>query len=554
MKKYTRYLGFVLAIILFQSVFAGCGNNTSANLKEVPAASETKNDTTGQTTVEKTTEEPPLEIKWFNQFEQSKPYDQEKDELKKAIEKQLNVKFIADFASFADYAQKLDLKIASGDIPDIIWRLNYETGFKKYASQGIFYDLTNEISETKTPNLYSAVGQQYWDLVKYNSKILAIPYQQGPGAGFRWNLIMRQDYLNTIGEKQPATIDQYYSVLKKVKESLPDVIPLGAYQQSIGKEAFANNSFDHIFCAFNVTPGYFFQNNGKFGCYDIDPRMKDALLFLKQMYAEKLIDQEFVTLKGTNLNDKLYAGKIFSATGWWTMAAIWDKGIEESELRKANKLGKDEAIKEDLTNEPFKYMLLSDYLSDNNGKGIAPVGAPFSLVFAINAKAKDPQRLLQVIEKAHAPENQLLLWYGEEGKEYKIDNGNLKNIRNETINSETNVDKDGNFRGFEMYSIVTGLNGAPRYLETLPLRNAMAINISLNCKYGVLNASNYLDSPKLLEKATELRTMRDSAFDQIIMGGDVDKIFDEFVMKWKAEGGDQIIKELEESYKMKSGK
>ncbi|MBJ9989145.1 hypothetical protein [Paenibacillus sp. S28] len=66
-------------------------------------------------------------------------------------------------------------------------------------------------------------------------------------------------------------------------------------------------------------------------------------------------------------------------------------------------------------------------------------------------------------------------------------------------------------------------------------------------------ASNDLDSPTKIAKQSELDILRDSVFTQIIMGGDINK-FDDFIKKWRPQGGDQILSELEASIQKKAGK
>ncbi|WP_159883172.1 extracellular solute-binding protein [Paenibacillus puerhi] len=490
------------------------------------------------------------EIKWLRAIDVSKPYDPGKDVIKDAVEKALNIKFNVELVDNQQYKTKLNLKMSSGDVPDLV-RIDVADDFQKYAPQGAFVDLTTLINEKDTPNLIKEVPPAILELSKVNGKIYGIPYAGGPGSGYRWNIVMRSDYLQAAGLQLPKTLDEYYAALKKIKEQKPEVIPLGGYTAQIGETKYANNSFDLVFGAFGVTPGYFTQKDGKFSNYDIDPRTKDALAFLQKMYAEGLIDKEFATIKEEQLRDKLYAGKLFSWMGWWSTASDYDTQIETFEAKKSGKLGKDDKLP-DQSNQPFKYLALTDALTGKDGTYVAPQGAPFSQVFAISAKTKDPKRLLSIIDKGLTADNQQLSIWGIENVDFAIENGKLKQ-KVDHIDPKTQVDKDGNFRGMQGYTWAPGLNGWPRYLEATPLRREQALGIAIQNKYQIQDASNYLTSPTKIAKLKELNTLRDSYFTQIIMGGDLKK-FDEFAAKWKSQGGDQILKELEESYKQKLGK
>lgn len=545
MTKQTKAWGYgVLAAVLAGTVtVAGCSQNTGKDGAK-PAAS-------GGSASAAPKAEGPYELKWLQKQDISKPYDPSKDVVLQAIEKKLNVKIVPEMVDNQQYKTKLNLKMSSGDIPDVV-RIDFADDFQKYAQQGAFVDLTSLINEKDTPNIMKEVPKEVFEQAKVNGKIYGIPYQGGPGAGYRWNLVFRKDYLEGMGAGVPKTLDEYYNLLKKIKSEKPDVIPLGGYTAQIGQQKYANNSFDHIFGSFGVTPGYFTEKDGKFSNYDIEPKMREALLYLQKMYAEGLIDKEFATIKEEQLRAKLYSGKLFSWMGWWSTPNDYDTMVETNELQKSGKLAADGKLPSQ-ADKPFKYLTLTGSLVGPDGKAVAPMGAPFAQMHAISAKTKDPKKVLSIIENSLSPDNQMLTVWGIEGEDYKIENGKMKVMTGEIIDSKTMQDKNGNFRGIQSYLFAPGLNGWPRYLESLPLRSSQALDVAINNKYQITDASNYLDSPTKIAKLVELNTMRDSVFTQIIMGGDIKK-FDEFVDKWKSQGGTQILKELEDSFKKKAGK
>ncbi|MCM3268646.1 extracellular solute-binding protein [Paenibacillus elgii] len=494
--------------------------------------------------------EEPYSFKWLKAQDISKPYDPSKDAVKQAIEKKLNIRIVPEMVDVQQYKTKLNLKMSSGDIPDVV-RIDFADDFQKYAQQGAFFDLTNLINEKDTPNILKEVPKDVFEQAKVNGKIYGIPYQGGPGAGYRWNLVLRKDYMEGLGAQVPKTLDEYYNLLKKAKAEKPDVIPLGGYTAQIGQQKYANNSFDHIFGAFGVTPGYFTEKDGKFGNYDIDPKMREALLYLQKMYAEGLIDKEFATIKEEQLRAKIYSGKLFSWMGWWSTVNDYDTQVETNELKKSGKLPADGKLA-DQSNQPFNYLTLTGSLVGAEGKAVAPAGAPFGQMHAISAKTKDPKKVLSIIEKALSPENQMLTVWGIEGEDYRIDNVKMS-VVTDLIDPKTQQDKNGNFRGIQSYLFAPGLKGWPHYLESLPIRHSQALDMAINNKFQITDASNYLDSPTKIAKLVELNTLRDSVFTQIIMGADIKK-FDEFADKWKAQGGMQILNELEASFKKKAGK
>ncbi|MFM9331859.1 extracellular solute-binding protein [Paenibacillus mesotrionivorans] len=542
-------MGMLAAALAGTVTLVGCGNDNGEGRASAPPPAASA----GSASAGAGTQAPaaPYEIKFLKSQDISKPYDYTKDAVLQAIEKKLNVKIIPEMVDLQQYKTKLNLKMAGGDIPDVVVKIDFADDFQKYAQQGAFTDLTSLLNEKDTPNIMREVPPEVFEKTKVNGKIYGLPFQGGPGAGYRWNLAMRKDYLDSTGSAIPKTLDDYYNLLKKIKAAKPEVIPLGGYTAQIGQSKYANNSFDHIFGAFGVTPGYFMEKNGEFSSYDTDPKTREALLLLQKMYAEGLIDKEFPTIKEEQLRAKLYSGKLFSWMGWWSTANDYDTQIEANELKKSGKLAADGSLPNQVE-QPFKYLALTGSLLGTDGKAVAPAGAPFAQMTAISAKTKDPKRALAILENSLTPENQMLTVWGIENEDYNIVDNKLKMVT-DIVDPKTQVDKNGHYRGVQSYLVSPGLKGWPRYLESVPLRNAQALDIAINNKYQITDASNYLDSPTKIEKLTELNTMRDSVFTQIIMGGDIKK-FDEFAEKWRAQGGAQILKELGASFQKKAGK
>lgn len=541
--------GVLAALMIGMLTLAGCSSNKTG--ENSPAESDGSSGApSSESASPPAADDQPYEFKWLKAQDISLPYDPSKDVVKQAIEKKLNIKIVPELVDVQQYKTKLNLKMSSSDIPDIS-RIDFADDFQKYAQQGAFVDLTDLINEKDTPNILKEVPMEIFEQAKVNGKIYGIPYQGGPGAGYRWDLVLRKDYMESVGATPPKTLDEYYNLLKKIKAEKPDVIPLGGYTAQIGQTKFANNSFDNIFGAFGVTPGFFTEKDGKFSNYDISPKMREALLFLQKMYKEGLIDKEFATIKEEQLRAKLYSGKLFSWMGWWSTANDYDTQVETNELIKSGKLHADGNLPNQ-ADEPFKYLTLLGSLVGPDGTAVAPMGAPFSQMNAISAKTKDPKKVLSIIEESLSPENQMLTVWGIEGEDYNIVDGKLKTVT-DLVDPATQQDKNGNFRGTQSYLFAPGLNGWPRYLESLPLRFSQSLDIAINNQFQITDASNYLDSPTKIAKLVELNTMRDSVFTQIIMGADIKK-FDDFVEKWQSQGGTQILKELEESFQKKSGK
>lgn len=87
------------------------------------------------------------------------------NKIKQAIEKATNSKMKIQWVSGNNYTDKLNVTLASGDIPDLI-TINdpFTSVFRNSVSQGAFWDLTPYIKDY--PNLNSKVSKTAWDLTK----------------------------------------------------------------------------------------------------------------------------------------------------------------------------------------------------------------------------------------------------------------------------------------------------------------------------------------------------------------------------------------------------
>lgn len=522
--KISKYVMVMLILSFIATTISGCTNSNIATVVDKDA---------------------PYEISWLEQCDPTLPYDANKDVHKKAIEEALNIKINPEFVEYSQYNQKLSLKIASGETPDIVNRVSQASDYIKYSRNGIFFDMTDLLNEKDAPNLYPSLSQELWNQAKVDGRIYGVPFIFGLGKGYRYNTVLRKDYLEQIGADMPKTLDEYYNILLEVKKQFPDVIPLGAVS-STGISEFAIRSFDHVFGAFEVQPGYFYQKDGKFSNYDIDPRMREALLFLQKMYAEDLIDKEFLTIKETSFKDKLFSGKVFSFVTQWANPASWDLTIEQNILKSK---GDTTELTAERLNDEFQYLQPMGSLVGKNGTAVAGAGGAFDTLIAISAATKDPHKLFAILDKAHEKNMIRFFTHGIEGEDYVVnEDGSIEAGPLSTIDPITRTDKNGNYREKGRYQIITQQNGSPTWRTDMNYRLTYSAVLAVDNPYQITCASNYLESATKTERMSELYTIRDAAFSKIIMGADI-STFDTFVEQWLNQGGRAILQELEESYR-----
>ncbi|SFQ47751.1 extracellular solute-binding protein [Caldicoprobacter faecalis] len=204
-----------------------------------------------------------------------------------------------------DLAEKRNLAIASGDLPDAFIRCNFpDLDVLRYGEQGIFIEL-NDLIDKYAPNL-KACMEKYPEVKKglpeYNGKIYATPVlfdSEAIQMGTR--LFIRRTWVDKLGLSMPTTTDELYNVLKAFKEGDPngngqaDEIPwtssdLTAIEGVLkGAWGLQNRGSKHPYVDMNE------ETNELRFIYTTD-EMKELWQYLNKLYVEGLLDQEIFTM------------------------------------------------------------------------------------------------------------------------------------------------------------------------------------------------------------------------------------------------------------------
>ncbi|TXK75873.1 extracellular solute-binding protein [Paenibacillus sp. N3.4] len=247
----------------------------------------------------------------------------------KEIEKRTNTELNITWVSPNNYNDKVNVTLASGDIPDLVLITDWvnNTAFRNMIGQGAFWDITSLIE--KEPNLKSLPADVWTNTKMQDGKTYGIPRVRPVEGGMI--PVIRKDWLDKLGLPVPGTPDEIYNTLKAFKEKDPggvgkdNVIPLVGTVQS--------NGMDQLTWITNL----FTKNNnykevsGKLVWDNFMPEYRDALLYLNKLYTEKLMAADFAVMKQTQAADLIKAGKAGLHVG--TVESSW-AGVEE--LRKTN--------------------------------------------------------------------------------------------------------------------------------------------------------------------------------------------------------------------------
>ncbi|MDF2717516.1 MAG: extracellular solute-binding protein, partial [Paenibacillus sp.] len=142
----------------------------------------------------------------------------------KAIQEKTNVEINGQVPPGDNYTEALNLTIATGNMPDLMFMGSFVTA-NKYGQQGALANIMDHIDQM--PNFKSWLGKYPELKERYTSaegKMFMFP-NEGFGQGERIGWLYREDVFKKHNLALPNSYDELYETLKKLKQLYPDSYP-----------------------------------------------------------------------------------------------------------------------------------------------------------------------------------------------------------------------------------------------------------------------------------------------------------------------------------------
>ncbi|TBL75253.1 extracellular solute-binding protein [Paenibacillus thalictri] len=316
MKAVKRGLVFSSAVsMMLTLVLAGCTTES----KDAGSTKNTNNQETKADTAKVAGKDGPLEpfakpitisvmrednpSIWFPQGESIKD-----NILTKFYEEKLNIKWdVKWLVERGRSAERLDLAIASNDIPDM-FEANAAQVYKLMKA-GQIQPLGEVYKKYATDSVKESFGFDnglFFKPVTFDKEVYGLPITQDYAGGIQL-IWIRQDWLDKLNLKAPKTIEELRTVAKAFidnKMGGPNTIGIGL-QNDLG---LVLDAFAH---AYGVYPDTWLPNkNGELVYGDTLPEMKNVLQTMQNFYKEKLFDPEFAVKNGDKVTEDIAAGRI----------------------------------------------------------------------------------------------------------------------------------------------------------------------------------------------------------------------------------------------------
>ena len=458
-----------------------------------------------------------------------------------------------------DFYTAVNARITGGNTPDMI-KTDVDhmiTWVRMEALKDMTPYLDNELANYK-----SWLGSTEMTACYVDGKLYALP-QIYDGSKHQYCVTIRQDWLDALGLEAPRTWDELAQVANAFVTEDPDgngeddTIGILGPGNADHMNAVGGNQFglDSLFSCYQSYPQYWLEGeDGKVEYGSIKPETKTALENISKLYADGDIDPEM--LVRSDSKEPLLAGKVGIFFGpWWCAYTFADTTLSGSADWRAyfTPLSEDGKYYTHMAEPTTQYVVASkdcknpeaafkiiNYLIANEqtwveeGVTSTEMGtADFYPLYNAYDNADEIETSYEVLTQYLA---------GEVGID-DVDFSTHKLLKND-MEAITELKKEpyDDF-SLEYWNLDSDLaqGNLPR-LVAIMVGDAPLVNEEYVPIYNVYNGQ----TETMEAKWANLKKMEEETFAKIIMGKADISEFDTFVENWKSQGGDQILKEINE--------
>ncbi len=326
-----------LCLIWLLSACSSTSTNSNGNNKQAPEATgNTGSNTTPEVDSNPFAEKMTLNVYNAGSWARGTPLPpREEDSQRKMLEEAVNIDLQMTIPQAGEDISRLNMLLASGDIPDLIF-FNDRAQAVQYYQDGIIADIDSYMDQF--PALINRFTEDQWNALQFQDKTIGVPGLELVSGITGWWI--RGSWLENLDLEVPTNIEQLFDVMKAFTYDDPDQNGQNdtyGFVGGIAQDGTISNSpvqglgLSNIMWLFGVNPHKIEIENGAVVNHNTDPRMKEAVAFINRMVTEKVIDPDWVTIsENPQKSDKLNRGKVGIALEDWRMMDNNTKFLEVS--------------------------------------------------------------------------------------------------------------------------------------------------------------------------------------------------------------------------------
>lgn len=563
--KQKRVLSMMCAAAMLASLVSGCGASPGGEQKEAVKEAEgtAKEDLPLAKYPETVTVHMGGKMNPNAKIPEGMSFDD--NSYTRLLKEDLNIEIVYDWvASMSDFDEKTSLCIGSNTVPEImnVTAAQYRALLKYDMIQPLDQYFDDYASDALKSYVDSG-GDELMDCItNENGEIMAIPAPNLTAGGIN-EMWIRQDWLDKLDLEAPRTWDELAEVAEAFVNQDPDgngeddTIGILGPGNADHMNAVGGNQFglDPLFSCYQSYPQYWLEGeDGKVEYGSVRPETKSALENISKLYTVGLIDPEM--LVRSDSKEPLLAGKVGIFFGpWWCAYTFADTTLSGAADWRAyfTPLSEDGKYYTHMAEPTTQYVVASkdcrnpeaafkiiNYLIANEqswveeGVSSTEMGtADFYPLYNTYDNADEIETSYEVLTKYLAGETTIDEVDFSTHKLLKSDMEAVTELKKEPYD-------DFSLENWNLESELAKGN-LPR-LVAIMVGDAPLVNEEYVPVYNMYNGQ----TETMEAKWANLKKMEEETFAKIIMGKADISEFDTFVKNWKSQGGDQILKEINE--------
>jgi len=460
--------------------------------------------------------------------------------------------------------QKLNVSIASNDLPDII-PVNSKQ-LKQLVDNDMAEDLTEAIEKYASPQLKKFLSVNDGLALKtstFDGKILALPYVASSidNTSMIW---VRKDWLDKLQLPEPKTMQDVLHIVDAFTNRDPDGNnKKDTFGIGLNKDVYSGGLYDltGFFEGYHAYRNLWVKDtSGKLVYSGIQPEMKTALAKLQEMFKAGQIDPEFGVKDGTKVNESVVSGKIglFYGQHWNAFYPLPD------------------SFKQDPSAvwKPYPIVSIDDKPAiPSVGIGVNPESV--NLGYTVFKKgSKHPEALIKLanyyVNKEYGwdtggydpnflqpdpnPDGVIRwklasVYMSDPGQNLNIYRGVKAALQDGNMDALKNLQAKSNYDIYQRFLENKDPASYGNALWAGPEDTALSIlDYYETNKLGLADQFYGSKTDTMVQKQSTLDKLQLETFTKIIMGGLPVEAFDQFVTDWKKLGGDKITQEVNDWY------
>ncbi|WNQ13319.1 extracellular solute-binding protein [Paenibacillus aurantius] len=440
----------------------------------------------------------------------------------------INVEFVP--VPRAQEVEKLNVLMASGDAPDIVFTYDQNLVYK-YVQQGGLTDLGKLVDQYGS-NIKSYVGADTLKLAQFEGKQYAVPAKRMYLG--KYSSMIRQDLLDKAGLPAPKTTDEVYNTLKAFKEKNLASIPLGF--------SLAAASYEPIIWSFlkktSEEERYTLMQQLGSGEFPLlMPGHKDGVKFLNKLFNEGLMSPDFALDKDKKkLQQDVMTGKV----GMYAEDAATSYGSTPDIIKV---LGSNVAGAKLLPLDPY---------TNEEGKHTKPGYNPVGMYVMIPKSSKNAEAAIKYLDWMAQKDVLNRLTNGVEGTNYTLEDG-LPVVKDDQATKDL-LYNSGDYRLMSNSGIDFGSLDKNVKSMTLGFPKNQREDAAKAYANGLTDGMAPVRFDRPLESEAKYGKALIDKYQELLVKSimakpaDFDKVYDAGIKDFMSSGGEEIQKERKEAY------